>query len=519
MGDIFISYASDDRPKAKTLANALAACGWTVWWDQDIPTGQEYDKVIEKQIDAARCVIVLWSSRSVEKRWVRSEAGRGLNSNKLLPVLIEKVEIPIAFSLIQARRLIDWSGDTTHPGFLLLLKDIARVLEQPLPPKAVEWVETQQKRRKVVLGLLALPTFVVAVAAVVLMWWRVPTHIRLDLTVDRVEFTVRQGGPSFIQILKTVPFESLTFEHFASVALEPKSVAVADPTQYDLDRGGFPESAWRSVAMTGGTVRFASRDQSRLPSLTLESTTPGQSAGAGTLDTVRVNQGTIVTLELTGKKNPAMTIRVEGKETRALVSLHGPVFLTADHVKPHGLGTIPFANSDSLTYRLQPRLDSPTVNIEGQPDSLLLNVKPTSTASASLLPEEPLPISSVSFLRQGERGDRVSTVTGKGEISYPDFERIPKRDFSAPDVVGLDRLDRFSIIAMELDPQRAVVKLQLEGTAGHVMTKRGDFLADHRLTLFEKFRYNQALAALFIVVTWAALTSFGTYRFYKKFRP
>jgi TIR domain len=33
MADIFISYASVDRPFARRLADALEALGWEVWWD------------------------------------------------------------------------------------------------------------------------------------------------------------------------------------------------------------------------------------------------------------------------------------------------------------------------------------------------------------------------------------------------------------------------------------------------------------------------------------------------------
>ena len=34
MSDIFISYASRDRPKAQVLAQALMQRGWSVWWDR-----------------------------------------------------------------------------------------------------------------------------------------------------------------------------------------------------------------------------------------------------------------------------------------------------------------------------------------------------------------------------------------------------------------------------------------------------------------------------------------------------
>jgi hypothetical protein len=34
MNDIFISYASEDKGRAQTLARALERKGWSVWWDR-----------------------------------------------------------------------------------------------------------------------------------------------------------------------------------------------------------------------------------------------------------------------------------------------------------------------------------------------------------------------------------------------------------------------------------------------------------------------------------------------------
>ena len=61
MADIFISYAREDRQKAEQLAHALECQGWSVWWDRTIPTGKSFDKVTQEALDAAQCVVVLWS--------------------------------------------------------------------------------------------------------------------------------------------------------------------------------------------------------------------------------------------------------------------------------------------------------------------------------------------------------------------------------------------------------------------------------------------------------------------------
>lgn len=38
MADIFISYATEDRERAKALAEALELRGWSVWWTGRSPS-------------------------------------------------------------------------------------------------------------------------------------------------------------------------------------------------------------------------------------------------------------------------------------------------------------------------------------------------------------------------------------------------------------------------------------------------------------------------------------------------
>jgi len=130
-GDIFISYASQDRPTAATLATALLEEGWSVWWDRSIPPGKSFEEVIEAALEAAKCVIVLWSKTSIESDWVKVEADEAMKRRILIPALIEDVRIPLAFRRLQAARLVDWRGSSPHPGFESLMGAIANLVPKP----------------------------------------------------------------------------------------------------------------------------------------------------------------------------------------------------------------------------------------------------------------------------------------------------------------------------------------------------------------------------------------------------
>lgn len=73
MSQIFISYAKEDRSTAKMLAETLEQKGYSVWWDRKIPPGRTFDEVIEENLDAAECVVVMWSKKAAKSHWVKEE--------------------------------------------------------------------------------------------------------------------------------------------------------------------------------------------------------------------------------------------------------------------------------------------------------------------------------------------------------------------------------------------------------------------------------------------------------------
>src|SRR5690242_2340436 len=124
MSDVFISYASSDRVTAQRFAHALESLGWSVWWDREIPVGKSFDQVIEDELNAARCVLVLWSKNSVQSRWVKTEASAAADRDNLIPVLIDRVAIPLEFRRIQTAILSDWDGDPSNAEFVKLRQAI-----------------------------------------------------------------------------------------------------------------------------------------------------------------------------------------------------------------------------------------------------------------------------------------------------------------------------------------------------------------------------------------------------------
>jgi TIR domain len=133
MTDVFISYASEDRTRAKKLAEALEAKGFSVWWDRNIIAGQTYDVVIERELETATSVVVLWSKHSVISEWVKNEAQVAVERGRLVPALIDAVKPPLEFRRKQTVDLVDWNGDLGHPGLDTLHRGISAHVARELP--------------------------------------------------------------------------------------------------------------------------------------------------------------------------------------------------------------------------------------------------------------------------------------------------------------------------------------------------------------------------------------------------
>lgn len=81
---------------------------------QRAPPRESWDAIIEREIEAASAIVVIWTPRPVASEWVKIEANYAKRHGKLVPLMAEACAIPLAFSLTQAAELTDWKGSGEH---------------------------------------------------------------------------------------------------------------------------------------------------------------------------------------------------------------------------------------------------------------------------------------------------------------------------------------------------------------------------------------------------------------------
>jgi len=211
MADIFISYAREDQERAKKVASAFEAHGWSVWFDQRLLGGQSWDESIERELTAARRVVVLWSGASVKSRWVRNEARRA--ADKLVPAALDSAKWPIEFDHLQVVNLTDWNGDGGAPEFQRLVDAVAQVIDRPPTIVEEKWGSRIWRRRRGLASALAMAALVGVAVLFSYQPWAQPRVLLMDSPLPEVVYdksAVAKGQTNatvIADILKDLPVD------------------------------------------------------------------------------------------------------------------------------------------------------------------------------------------------------------------------------------------------------------------------------------------------------------------------
>lgn len=124
MTDIFLSYSSKDRERVKPVHDALVAMGHSVFWDQTVPAGVNWNTWIMEHLGRAKVVVVMWSKHSAASDNVFHEVSIAKEDGKLVPCMLEALtmrEFPMGFYTTQGAMLTDWKGEAAHKGYVDLM--------------------------------------------------------------------------------------------------------------------------------------------------------------------------------------------------------------------------------------------------------------------------------------------------------------------------------------------------------------------------------------------------------------
>jgi tetratricopeptide (TPR) repeat protein len=173
MADVFISYSSEDRERVRPLAEALMARGYSVWWDRQLAAGDDYASVIGQALSQAKAVVVVWTATSAASVWVRDEAARAREDGRLVPVLLDPIEIPLGFGAIQAEDFTQWNGRAEAAQVSLLEESVkARIEGRGVDGLAVASRRKRLMRRIRLVSILTVAAAVVGIGAGLSTIWR-----------------------------------------------------------------------------------------------------------------------------------------------------------------------------------------------------------------------------------------------------------------------------------------------------------------------------------------------------------
>jgi hypothetical protein len=120
--DVFISHAQADSADARRLATELRKAGRSVWLDQDILPGDDWENSITNSLEQSSNVVVLVSCNSLTSQWSSYEIGLALGHAKrtpgvnIVPVLLGGVEVAALPPPLRSVEMIDvsktWEGAT-----------------------------------------------------------------------------------------------------------------------------------------------------------------------------------------------------------------------------------------------------------------------------------------------------------------------------------------------------------------------------------------------------------------------
>ncbi|MFN0301333.1 MAG: toll/interleukin-1 receptor domain-containing protein [Burkholderiales bacterium] len=527
MADIFVSYARADQDFARSIADAFRAMEWSVWWDRELLYGKAFDEEIEKALDQAKCVVVLWSKTSVASGWVLTEAHRAIGRRVLVPVLIDaESKIPLEFERLHHVELTEWEGDQTDSRFQGLAGQIGQIIRAHADPTSTEKkspdgsgdrIRTHRRTLTRVLWLIA-PTAIGIVAAIAAMQIHRPTDVEIELLFKGL--TVVSAADRDVLLTERSAVERFSVHGVEHGIVSASRMIVAG------DEGDFT----KGVALAGLSIAQAPMvkvDGSAMKgaAITIEGTGNTPSV-IGTLDSLYIPSQARTKLSIVPGPRPELAVHSAGKPAGVLVSLTAESFV-------HISGAAIDAPAPTSLKR-----DRASFRVMSGGAGASVDVKKTviDGATVQMIPRDParffrsdalnLRIASLDFESQGRNNERVSTVVGAGRIAYSDAEGLKPIEVNKDHFVVLRAIDRgdraFYLRRLQYvagpDLESAMIHVTAGGSVASLVSGPAGAIRGRTLTWFDYASHQPLWAQLLALVGLVFPTTVAGWKLWKELK-
>jgi hypothetical protein len=136
MSDIFLCHAIEDGPTAAKLAAVFQEQDWSVsWYRWTVMPGAPYAEFMVGELEGAKVIVVLWS-RAARYWFLLSEVLKRVGQISVVPVLLERIELPVELSPLPAFSLLGWDGSSHNPDCQRLLNHLGAIISTSQSPAA-----------------------------------------------------------------------------------------------------------------------------------------------------------------------------------------------------------------------------------------------------------------------------------------------------------------------------------------------------------------------------------------------
>lgn len=362
-----------------------------------------------------------------------------------------------------------------------------------------------QRNRRLI---LILPTVIAGAVLLVLLNWHVPTHVLIELKVNKTAFRV--GGTDTTRIVEGLGLKSVAIQDFSAIKLTPAKLVSPAPDETQISRK--PDSI--NGVVKAQPMIITPAEGRAIPNIALSVPVESKTA-VFLIDAIVANAGSDVSLETT--EDGDLVVRLQAQQPSGKITSSGPLILGIDQSQVSG--ALKAVQPDEQTTWLLELAKDSSIEFIGQEKALTLAITAPTEVVSKLFSEGRIPVASVRFetIEDSNGTPRSTLLKGsQSAISYPDYKNIDKAVVSSPDFLSLDSLEKFSIEEIKYDANEKAIALKLQGIAGKIVSGSSDYRKDHRLTLYDSIWNNHKIIALFVTVCWVGGATSALYKHAKE---